>query len=64
MIVAGLLGTSGPTLIGQALFVYLRGAIVFYAVRALQPTWPQIKRVLWVVGSVVGLNVLVAAECR
>ena len=60
MIVAGLVGTSGPTLIGQALFVYLRGAIVFYAVRALQPTWPQIKRVLWVVGPVIGLNVLVA----
>ncbi len=62
MILAGLLGTSGPTLIGQALFVYLRGAIVFYAVRALQPTWPQIKRVLWLVGSVVGLNVLIAVS--
>jgi hypothetical protein len=60
MIVAGLLGTSGPGLIGQAIFVYLRGAIVFYAVRALQPTWPQIKRVLWVVGSAIGLNVAIA----
>ncbi|MBX6749074.1 MAG: O-antigen ligase family protein [Micromonosporaceae bacterium] len=60
MAVAGLLGTSGPVLIGQALFVYLRGAIVFYAVRALRPTWSQVRRVLWVVGSVVALNVAVA----
>jgi Lipid A core - O-antigen ligase and related enzymes len=60
MAVAGLLGTSGPVLIGQAIFVYLRGAIVFYAVRALRPTWPQVRRVLWVVGAVVGLNIAVA----
>jgi len=60
MAVAGLLGTSGPTLIGQALFVYLRGAIVFYAVRALAPTWAQVRRVLWVVGGVLAINVAVA----
>jgi hypothetical protein len=60
MVVAGLVGTSGPVLIGQALFVYLRGAIVFYAVRALQPTWEQVKRGLWIVGAVVGLNIIVA----
>jgi hypothetical protein len=60
MTVAGLLGTSGPVLIGQAIFVYLRGAIVFYAVRALHPTWGQVRRVMWIVGSVIGLNVLVA----
>jgi hypothetical protein len=60
MIVAGLLGTSGPGLIAQALFVYFRGAIVFYAVRALSPTWAQVKRVLWVVGTVIAVNVLVA----
>jgi O-Antigen ligase len=59
-VVAGLLGTSGPVLIGQAVFVYLRGAVVFYAVRALNPSWAQAKRVLWVVGSVIGLNVAVA----
>jgi hypothetical protein len=60
MILAGVFNGSGPKLIGEAIFVYLRGAIVFYAVRALHPTWPQIKRVLWIVGAVVGLNVLIA----
>ncbi len=50
MALAGLLGTSGPVLIAQALFVYLRGAIVFYAVRALNPAWPQLRRFFWVVG--------------
>jgi len=50
MALAGLLGTSGPVLIAQALFVYLRGAIVFYAVRALNPSWPQLKRFCWVFG--------------
>jgi hypothetical protein len=60
MILAGVFNGSGPKLIGEAIFVYLRGAIVFYAVRALHPTWPQIKRVLWVVGAVVGLNVVIA----
>jgi len=60
MVVAGLLGTSGPVLIGQAIFVYLRGAIVFYAVRALRPTWAQVRPVLWVVGGVVVLNIAVA----
>jgi len=60
MILAGVFGTSGPKLIGEAIFVYLRGAIVFYAVRALHPTWAQIKRVLWIVGAVIGLNVVIA----
>jgi hypothetical protein len=60
MALAGLLGTSGPVLIGQAIFVYLRGAIVFYAVRALRPTWPQVRRVIGIVGAVVALNIAVA----
>jgi len=60
MILAGAFGTSGPKLIAEAIFVYLRGAIVFYAVRALHPTWAQIKRVLWIVGAVIGLNVGIA----
>jgi hypothetical protein len=60
MTVAGLLGTSGPALIGQGIFVYLRGAIVFYAIRALAPTWAQTRRVLWIVGGVIGLNIAVA----
>ena len=60
MAVAGLLGTSGPVLIGQAIYVYLRGAIVFYAIRALRPTWSQVRPVLAVVGAVVALNVAIA----
>jgi hypothetical protein len=60
MTLAGLLGTSGPVLIAQALFVYLRGAIVFYAVRALKPAWPQVRRLLWVVGIALVPTVAVA----
>ena len=54
MVAAGLFGTSGPVLIGQALFVYFRGAIVFYAVRALRPSWDRFRWVLWAVGTVLG----------
>lgn len=60
MIIAGLLGTSGPMLIGEAVFVYLRGAVIFYAVRALQPSWDQVRRLLWIVTPVIAINVLVA----
>ena len=60
MVAAGLLGTSGPVLIGQALFVYFRGAIVFYAVRALRPSWDRFRWVLWATGAVLAANVLVA----
>jgi hypothetical protein len=60
MVAAGLFGTSGPVLIGQALFVYFRGAIVFYAVRALRPSWDRFRWVLWAVGAVLALDVLVA----
>jgi hypothetical protein len=60
MAVAGLLGTSGPVLIGQALFVYFRGAIVFYAVRALNPTWARFRPVLWAAGIVIGVDILAA----
>jgi hypothetical protein len=60
MVVAGLLGTSGPLLIGQALFVYFRGAIVFYAVRALRPDWRPFRPVLWAAGVVIAIDVVVA----
>lgn len=39
MVIAGLVGGSSPVLIGQALFVYFRGVIVFYAFRAMGPSW-------------------------
>lgn len=60
MVLAGLVGGSSTSLIGQALFVYFRGVVVFYAWRALQPTWRQIVLALKIVGGVVALNVVIA----
>jgi hypothetical protein len=60
MVVAGLLGGSPPSLIGEALFVYFRGAIVFYAWRAWNPSWSRIKPLLWIGGVLVGINVVAA----
>jgi hypothetical protein len=60
MVLAGLLGTSSPSLIGAALYVYFRGAVVFYAWRAWNPSWSQTKPLLWLGGALVGLNVLAA----
>lgn len=60
-VLAGLFGDSPPMLIAQAGYVYLRGAIVFYAWRALDPDRRRIRVVLTVVGSVVALNALIAA---
>jgi hypothetical protein len=60
MVVAGLLGGSPPSLIGEALFVYFRGAIVFYAWRAWNPSWARIKPLLWIGGVLVGINVVAA----
>jgi hypothetical protein len=59
-VLAGLFGDGTPVLIAQAGYVYLRGAIVFYAWRALDPDRRQVRRVLTVVGSVVALNALLA----
>jgi hypothetical protein len=60
MVVSGLLGGSSPVLIGQALFVYFRGVIVFFAWRALRPTKRQIKPVLLVAGGVAVVNAAIA----
>ncbi|WP_157631510.1 O-antigen ligase family protein [Catelliglobosispora koreensis] len=60
LIAAGLAGGSSATLIGQALFVYFRGAIVFYAWRALKPSWEQARPLFWLGGGLVVLNVLAA----
>jgi O-antigen ligase len=54
--VVGLIGESGLVLIGQALFVYFRGVIVFYAVRALDPPGRHVRPLLWIGGSVIALN--------
>lgn len=53
---AGLLGGTKPVVIGEALFVYFRGAIAFYAVRALNPSWRSVRRLLWLVGGFVAVN--------
>jgi len=60
LVLAGLVSGSSLPLIGQALFVYLRGVIVFYALRAADPPWPRLRPVLWTVGGLVALNVVVA----
>jgi hypothetical protein len=59
MAVAGLVGGSSSVLIGQALFVYFRGVIVFYAFRALRPTWNEVKPFLWIGGSVIAVSSLI-----
>ncbi|MBX6354239.1 MAG: O-antigen ligase family protein [Micromonosporaceae bacterium] len=60
LVAAGLAGGSPPRLIGEAAFVYLRGAIVFYAWRAADPNWRRVRGVLFGVGAVVGVNAVIA----
>ncbi|WP_162907599.1 O-antigen ligase family protein [Allorhizocola rhizosphaerae] len=58
--ISGVLGGSDAGLIFDALFVYFRGAIIFYAVRAVRPDWTQARPFAWAVGGVVALNCLLA----
>lgn len=60
LIVAGIAGGSSPRLIAEAVFVYLRAAILLYAIRALAPDWKTSRTVLWVLGAIVGLNAFLA----
>jgi hypothetical protein len=60
MVIAGLLGASPLSLIGEAIFVYFRGVIVFYAWRALDPPWRRVRPVLYALGAIVTLNAVVA----
>ncbi|WP_163512791.1 O-antigen ligase family protein [Fodinicola acaciae] len=60
MVASGLLGGSGLTLIGQALFVYFRGVIVFFAWRAVRPTMRQLKPIFYVVGAIAVVNATIA----
>ncbi len=60
LVVAGLVGGSGLGLIGSAVYVYLRGVIVFYAWRAADPTWRRIRAVFVGVGVIVAANALIA----
>jgi len=60
LLLAGVFGPSEPKLILEAMFVYFRGAIVFYAVRALNPGRDRIRRLIWIMGILAGVEVLVA----
>ncbi|MEV0155087.1 hypothetical protein AB0H57_15245 [Micromonospora sp. NPDC050686] len=60
MVLAGLVNDSSTSLMGQALFVYFRGVLVFYALRAADLEPGLVRRLLLVVAAVVGVNVLLA----
>jgi O-Antigen ligase len=60
LVLAGLVGGSPAKLIGQALFVYLRGVVVFYALRAAAAPWPPLRRLVWLGAGIVAVNVVVA----
>src|SRR5262249_35294007 len=48
LVVAGLVAGSPLSLIAQGIFVYLRGAVVFYAWRAVEPRPQAVRRFLLV----------------
>ncbi|WP_204003739.1 glycosyltransferase [Virgisporangium aurantiacum] len=58
LVVAGLVSGSSPSLIAQAIFVYLRGAIIFYAWRALAPDPVQVRRFVLVLAPLVAVHAL------
>jgi O-antigen ligase len=60
MVIAGLLGDSPLSLIGESLFVYFRGVIVFYAWRALDPPWRRVRPVLYLLGAIIVMNAVIA----
>ncbi|MEU8167868.1 O-antigen ligase family protein [Micromonospora sp. NPDC049004] len=60
MVLTGVVNDSSTSLMGEALFVYFRGVIVFYALRAAELNQTMIRRLLLVVAAVVGVNVLLA----
>ncbi|GAB3138746.1 hypothetical protein GCM10027290_06670 [Micromonospora sonneratiae] len=60
MVLAGVVNDSSLTLMGEALFVYFRGVVIFYALRAADLDETMVRRLLLVVGAVIGLNVLLA----
>ncbi|MEV4709763.1 hypothetical protein [Micromonospora sp. NPDC049374] len=60
MLLAGVVNDSSMTLMGEALFVYFRGVIVFYALRAADLNWVLVRRMLIPVAVVLGVNVVLA----
>jgi hypothetical protein len=60
MVLAGALGGSSPTLIGEAVFVYMRGAVIFYALRALEPPPWAIRSLLLALGLILCAHAIAA----
>lgn len=60
MLLSGLVGGSSPSLMGEALFVYFRGVIIFYGLRAAAPSIRKIRPLFWIVIGIVALNVVIA----
>ncbi len=60
MVTAGIAGGSSALLISQAMFVYFRGVLVFYALRAVAPGWRSFTPLLWIGGVIVAINSVVA----
>jgi hypothetical protein len=56
LVLAGIFGPSSPKLIAEALFVYLRGAVVLYALRALNPSRLWLRRLFLLLGGVLLLD--------
>jgi O-Antigen ligase len=61
LLAAGLFNASPASLIGQALFVYFRGVIVFYAWRVLDPSLLVVRRFLWIFGGLISAYAAIAA---
>ncbi len=60
MLAAAGYGGSSAVLAGEALFVYFRGAIVFYALRALNPSPRLVRPLVWLVGSLIAVDAAIA----
>ncbi len=60
IVLSGLFGAVPVVVIGQALWVYLRGAVVLYAIRVARPPDRWCRAMLWTVGGWAALNCAVA----
>jgi len=60
LLVIGFVDASSLLITGQGIYVYLRGVLVFYAIRAIDPPWSRVAPLLWVAGGIIVLNGLVS----
>jgi hypothetical protein len=60
MFIGSLAADSSIRLTGEGMFVYLRGTIIFYAIRALRPSWADARRLAWLLGGIFVVNAIVA----